>query len=131
AARPGDRAAIDDGELSHDRAKSPVVGRYGANRAGRGPAGLRARRAGHGPDRDRGGRRLFLPRPATRCDGAPAGGMSMSDSWRVRASVRRARGPGMMRRLPHWRLVAAAAGVVMAGAALAARGTANAGSRPG
>jgi len=54
----------------------------------------------------------------------------MSDSGRVRASVRRARGPGMMRRLPHWRLVAAAAGVVMAGSALAACGTANASSGP-
>ena len=54
----------------------------------------------------------------------------MSDSGRVRASVRRARGPGMMRRLPHWRLVAAVAGVALAGSALAACGTANASSGP-
>ena len=54
----------------------------------------------------------------------------MSDSGRVRASVRRARGPGMVRRLPHWRLIAALAGVALAGSALTACGTANASSGP-
>jgi trehalose/maltose transport system substrate-binding protein len=54
----------------------------------------------------------------------------MSDSGRVRASVRRARGPGMMRRLPHWRLIAGVAGVALAGSALAACGSANASSGP-
>ena len=54
----------------------------------------------------------------------------MSDSGRVRASVRRARGPGMMRRLPHWRLIAAVAGVALAGSTLAACGTASASSGP-
>jgi len=54
----------------------------------------------------------------------------MSDSWRVRASVRRARGPGMMQRLRHWRLIAAVAAVALAGSGLAACGTANASSGP-
>ncbi len=53
----------------------------------------------------------------------------MTDSGRVRASVRRARGPGMMR-APHWRLAAAVAGVALAGSALAACGTASASSAP-
>jgi multiple sugar transport system substrate-binding protein len=53
----------------------------------------------------------------------------MSDSGTARASVRRARGPGMMR-LRRWRLAAAVAGVALAGSALAACGTANASSGP-
>ena len=53
----------------------------------------------------------------------------MSDSGRARASVRRARGPGMMR-VPRWRLAAAVAGVALAGSALAACGTASASSGP-
>jgi multiple sugar transport system substrate-binding protein len=53
----------------------------------------------------------------------------MSDSGRARASVRRARGSGMMR-LSRWRLAAAVAGVALAGSALTACGTSNAATGP-
>ena len=53
----------------------------------------------------------------------------MSDSGRARASVRRARGPGMMR-MPRWRLAAAVAGVALAGSALTACGTSSAATGP-
>src|SRR5580658_5820801 len=55
--------------------------------------------------------------------------MSMSDSGRARPSVRRARGPGMMR-VSRWRLAAAVAGVALAGSALTACGTSNAATGP-
>jgi multiple sugar transport system substrate-binding protein len=53
----------------------------------------------------------------------------MSGSGRARASSRRARGPGFMRR-PGWRLAAAMAGAALAGSALAACGTSSAATGP-